>query len=72
MTTHLDIALGIADLVNDAVRSSEPLDLDRHVRSLLEVGAPSPLTPTIVASVLKSESEDAGVPVCESDGARPT
>lgn len=69
MATHLDIALGIADLVNDAVRSAQPLDVDLHARSLLEVDAPSQLTPTIVASVLRSESEEAGVRLQYPEGA---
>lgn len=62
MATPLDIALGIADLVNDAVRSAKPLDIERHARSLLAVGTPTHLTPGMVASVLRSEIEEAGGP----------
>jgi len=61
MVTHLDIAIGIADAITDATHQGAPLGIEATARSLLEDGAPYPLTYDLVATVLREEGARAGI-----------
>lgn len=63
MVTHLDIAVGIADAISDATLQSAPLPIEATARTLLEDGAPLPLTFDLVATVLREEGACAGLPL---------